>query len=112
VLPIFPRERWAERVSAPLPWMGRPDLDEEPEHGRRQHPPEDIDAEGCPGAWYRTPFVASLRRYLRRSDGKGGRVNNRFYDTCDDRLVLECVHMMEAAEEASLAELYRAAESE
>jgi len=111
-LPVFPRERWAEHVSAPAPWMGRPRDYANEGHGRWLHPPEDIDAEGCPGSWYRTRFIESLLRYMRRGDGKGGRVSNRFYDTCDDRFVLECVHMMEACEEASLAELYRAAESE
>lgn len=92
--------------------MGRPpDYDNEG-RGRWRHPPEDIEAEGCPGAWYRTPFVASLLRYVRRGDGKGGRVTNRFYDDCDDRFVIECVHIMEACDDASLAELYRAADSE
>ncbi|HEY8378998.1 MAG TPA: hypothetical protein VIK91_21045 [Nannocystis sp.] len=64
------------------------------------HPHEPIETDGCPGAWYRTPFVASVLRYARRVDGNGGRVPNRLLDLCDDELVIEAVEALEAAEDA------------
>lgn len=79
--------------------MGQPvrlDIDE---RGAEQHPPEDPE-DGCPGAWYRTPWVASVLRYRRRPDGNGGRVPSRLYDTCADELVLEAVELLELLEDA------------
>lgn len=38
---------------------------------------------GCPGAWYRTPFIDSLEPYYRRRDGNGGRIPNPRFDAAD-----------------------------
>lgn len=38
---------------------------------------------GCPGAWYRTPFIDSLDRYRRPRDDHGGRVHNPMFDSAD-----------------------------
>lgn len=105
---MFPRERWGEEVSAPTPWMGRaPCYELEESDARWRRPAEDIEHEGCPGGWYRTAFVESLRPYMRRGDGKGGRVSNRLLEMCDDRFVVACINLIEAHEDAALSEYYR-----
>lgn len=68
-------------------------------------PPEDIANEGCPGSWYRTAFVRSLARYRRAMDAQGNRIDNKFYEHCDDPFVWECLDRWEAEEMA--AENYR-----
>jgi hypothetical protein len=50
-----------------------------------EHPPENF-AEGCPGGWYRSPFLQSLRKYMRH-DGR----NNPLLDSCEDELVQEAI---------------------
>lgn len=40
-------------------------------------PPEN----GCPGAWYRSPFIDSLFPYMRRRTSDGGRVQNPRFDS-------------------------------
>lgn len=61
--------------------------------GRRQNPRqpfEDLD-EGCPGAWVRCVFAASLLPFLRRRTEGGGRVPNPLLDATDDDFVRACV---------------------
>ena len=53
-------------------------------------PPED-PAEGCPGGYYRSLFVASVAPYLRRRDGQGNRVANPLLDRTDDEVLLQLV---------------------
>jgi hypothetical protein len=72
------------------------------------HPWEDIRHEGCPGAWYRTAFVASLLPYRRRPDSNGGRVSNPALDRCDDPLVHEAIDYMESHEDWAHADTVRA----
>lgn len=76
---------------------GQPD---DPSVGSWHDPREDIEHEGCPGAWYRTPFVESLMRYYRRRDDQGNRVANPALDKCDDPLVHEAVLELEHHEDA------------
>lgn len=91
-----------------MPWMGRaPCYEQEGESARWRKPPEDIEREGCPGGWYRSTFIDSLRPYMRRPDNKGGRVPNRLLDLCEDRFVVACVNLLEAFEDAALGEFYR-----
>lgn len=93
--------------------MGRAPCYELEDTDRRwRHPAEDIEGEGCPGGWYRTAFIESLRPYMRRRDEKGGRVSNRLLDMCDDRFVAACINAIEAYEDAALAEFYRASSQE
>lgn len=68
------------------------------------NPVEDIKREGCPGSWYRTPFVASLLTYYRRRDQHGGRVSNPALDDCEDPLVHEAIAELEAHEDAAYAD--------
>lgn len=63
---------------------------------------------GCPGAWYRSPFAESVLRYRRRPDGNGGRIPNRLLELCEDELVIEAVETLEAYEDAWRAD-YQAA---
>lgn len=58
-------------------------------------PEEDIFDEGCPGAWYRTPFVLSLLRYYRRPCGDGGRVANTLLDRCADEWIHDAIRELE-----------------
>jgi hypothetical protein len=72
-------------------------------------PPED-PGEGCPGAWYRNPFIDSVIPYLRRRDQNGARVQNHRLDRCDDRLIVDAVYMVEQHQERAHsrdAELFR-----
>ena len=99
----FDQRKWTgEKVRTR--WMGlRPRLDID-ERGAEAKPPENIEDEGCPGAWYRSPFVDSLLRYRRRPTEGGGRLTNLFLDRCQDDLVLEAAHVMEFHEDAWHAE--------
>lgn len=75
-------------------------------------PNEDIEHGGCPGAWYRSPFVESVRRYYRPHDQQGNRVANKALDANDDPLVWEAVEALEYAQDEALgiyAEKCRAA---
>ena len=51
--------------------------------GRVIEEPIEPAADGCPGGWYRTPYVNSLARYVRRRTENGGRVPNPFFDRAD-----------------------------
>lgn len=68
------------------------------------HPHEDIENDGCPGAWYRTAFVQSLLRYRRRPCEGGGRVSNPLLDRCADEWLLDAVAELERWEDAWQAE--------
>jgi hypothetical protein len=93
--------------------MGRaPCYELEGEDRRWRHPAEDIEAEGCPGGWYRSRFIEALRPYMRRRDQHGGRVSNRLLEMCDDRFVIACINLLEAHEDAALSEYYRASSQE
>lgn len=52
-----------------------------PRNSEDEHPPEPF-TEGCPGAWYRSPFLQSLIRYMRQENR-----SNPLLDRCDDPLV-------------------------
>lgn len=109
-LPGFDQRAWTGERLATLPpvYMGAPSrYDLEGQTNDWYRPNEDIENEGCPGAWYRSPFVASVLRYTRRPDGNGGRVPNRLLDRCDDELVIEAVETLEAHEDAWRQEYLR-----
>jgi len=59
---------------------------------------------GCPGAWYRTPFLGSLMRFYRSRDDNGGRTSNPELDATDDPLVRAAIRELEAWEDAARAE--------
>jgi hypothetical protein len=90
-------------------WMGRP-----PDHanaGRTKDwaaPIEPINEMGCPTAHgSRSPFVESLRRFYRRRTEKGDRVENPALTQCMDPLVHEAIQVLEAYEDAAVAEYMR-----
>lgn len=86
--------------------MGAPPrYDLEGRRGDWAAPFEDMEHNGCPGSWYRTPFVESLLRYRRQPCGEGGRVPNRFLDLCDDEFIVEAINTLEAYEDAWHGEL-------
>lgn len=68
----------------------------------KKHPPED-PAEGCPGGWRRSRFVASLMPFLRLRSEHGQRVPNRTLEECDDPLVWELVNLYEREQERAIA---------
>jgi hypothetical protein len=80
------------------PYMGRHathELDALVQLGRRNaigKPREDIE-DGCPGAWYRTPFVDSVDRYTRDSVKGGGRVDNPFFTSAPWQVQAAVIHL-------------------
>lgn len=60
-------------------------------------PPEN----GCPGAWYRSPFIDSVWPYMRRRTEAGGRVSNPRFDSAD-WLVQAAVLLQEVEEERAI----------
>lgn len=72
--------------------MGRlPILDGE---DASEHPVERHD-DGCPGAWYRSRFVASLMAYERPMSGDGVYSENLHLTRCTDPLVLDAIQYLE-----------------
>lgn len=67
-------------------------------------PLEDPDVMGCPGSWYRTPFIQSLLEYYRERDDQGNRVPNPKLDRCDDPLVHEAIVLLERHEGNAIRE--------
>lgn len=68
-------------------------------------PNEDMVQAGCPGAWYRTPFVASVLRYYRRAVDGRGRIPNPTFDQTEDWLIHEAIQDLEAWEDAAHGDL-------
>lgn len=110
ILPGSNLSAWTGDRLACDAWMGAPpDYDREGKAdddvvGSWSEPREDIEREGCPGAWYRTPFIESLMRFYRRRDDHGGRVANPALDRCGDWLVHEAILELEHWEDAWRAE--------
>ena len=77
--------------------------DREGQDGDWQRPLEDIASNGCPGSYYRSAFVRSLWPF-RRKASDGNRIANPLLDRCDDRLVLEWIHVLEDFEDAEHAD--------
>lgn len=98
-LPGFDQRKWTG-AKVRTRWMGQPSRLDLDERGAEPRPVENVEDEGCPGAWYRTPFVDSVLRYRRRPTEGGGRVPNPFLDRCQDELAIEATHLMEAHEDA------------
>ncbi len=90
--------------------MGSPpdyERDGQPDHpyeGSWAQPRENLEEGGCPGAYYRTPWVESVMRYYRRRDDNGNRIANPALDRCDDPLVHEAVLELEYHEDSWRAE--------
>ncbi len=85
--------------------MGRP-----PDYAREgqgrgsawMEPPEDIEHEGCPGGWYRSRFIGSVQRYIRRRASiDSARDSNPFLDRTEDPLVIEAVMYFEREQNAA-----------
>ena len=99
-LPGYDRRNWTGERLLRIHMGAPPRYDLEVQANDWAAPNEDIENEGCPGAWYRTPFIESLLRYRRTACGDGGRVPNRLLDLCDDELVIEAINILEAHEDA------------
>lgn len=105
-LPIVPRRGQAKALYEPP--VGSPYIGGYPDrslHGKRylgvivqwEHPIEPPEV-GCPGAWYRSPFIDSLYPYMRRRTSVGDRVQNPRFDAADWR-IQEAVMYLEAEQE-------------
>ena len=61
------------------------------------YPSEDKPCEargdGCPGGWYRTPFVDSVIPYLRRRIDGGGRVSSPAFERADHLVQAAAFHV-------------------
>ena len=102
-LPGFDRSLWEADPGVDGEHMGAPrDYDQEGKTSDWDRPREPAAA-GCPGAWYRTAFIGSLFKFMRRVDGNGGRIENPELTRCDDPLVREAVAELEAHEDAAAA---------
>lgn len=98
-LPGFDRGAWTGERLVRL-YLGAPArYDLEGKRSDWPRPAENIEREGCPGAWYRTRFLSSLLTYYRRRDEHGGRIANPALDDCDDPLVHEAIAALELHEE-------------
>lgn len=62
-------------------------------------PSEDIEHGGCPGSWYRSPFVESVLRFYRPYDQQSNRIANKLLDANTDPLVWEAVSALESAQD-------------
>lgn len=103
-LPGFDMRRWTGERLYQIHMGAPPRYDLEGERPDWAQPYEDIVDDGCPGAWSRAPFVASLLRYRRRPCEGGGRVANTLLDRCDDEWIHDAVAEMERHEDAWQAE--------
>ena len=65
--------------------------------------PFEDPAEGCPGGWYRSRFVESLRPYMRSRTEHGGRNSNPLLDRTDDELLIQLVLVLEREQDQALA---------
>lgn len=72
--PVIPQSEWGPPDQEGLPYMG----------GEGQHGESDCD--GCPGSWYRTPYMGSVERYRRNAQGQSPHL-----DRTTDRLVIDAV---------------------
>lgn len=63
-----------------------------------KRPPE-APGDGCPGGWYRSPFAASVLRYVRTRTEGGARVPNPLLDRADDPLIEAAVLYFEREQE-------------
>lgn len=95
--PYFGREPIREK----LVYLGRPIIPEEP---------LEDPADGCPGGWYRTPFVDDLDDHSRRRTTTGDRVSNPAFDNADWQ-TQEAVLYLEAQQEQAIAYVDRAIEA-
>lgn len=87
--PCFPEREWASVDEVPIAvHMGAPK--EWDDDGFPNDKPVEPHEDGCPGAWYRTPFVASVQRYMRH-----GEIESPLMALCTDRLVREAVSFYE-----------------
>ena len=102
-LPDFPRHRWTGEHLVQIHMGASPRYDREGQDGDWQRPLEDIASNGCPGSYYRYAFVRSLWPF-RRKASDGNRIANPLLDRCDDRLVLEWIHVLEDFEDAEHAD--------
>lgn len=69
-----------------LPILYGPDASEEP---------VETHHDGCPGAWYRSRFVASLYKFERPMSGDGVYSENVNLTRCTDPLVIEAIQYLE-----------------
>lgn len=69
---------------------------------QRPDSPFEPSENGCPGAWYRSPFIDSIWPFTRRRTKDGGRVPNPKFDAAD-WLVQEAVACYEQEEERAIA---------
>jgi hypothetical protein len=90
-LPGFDERRWDSETKGGFHMGGLPILDGP---DASQEPKESHD-EGCPGAWYRSRFAASLMAYERPVSEHGVYSENPLLTRCDDPLVLEAIQYLE-----------------
>jgi hypothetical protein len=102
------------QITLGTPYMGRypdPSLAGSEVLGIPQNPatPYEPPENGCPGAWYRTPFIDSIWPFTRRRLPGGGRVDNpKFTDA--HWLIRDAVRSLEVEEERAQFYLDKIAE--
>lgn len=68
------------------------------QHWTDPRKPWESIADGCPGGWYRTEFIASVRKYRRRMNDQGGHDPNPLVNAETHWLVLEALSYLESCE--------------
>ncbi|MBK6920564.1 MAG: hypothetical protein IPH07_24400 [Deltaproteobacteria bacterium] len=61
--------------------------------------PTERPEHGCPGGYQRARVLQGLHRYYRRRTDDGARVQNPFFDACDDWLIHAAILYLEHEEE-------------
>lgn len=103
------RGRYPDRALSGTTILGLP-IGDPPFAPNWEKPPEDPE-DGCPGAWYRTPWVDSIDKYTRSRDDHGGRNDPlRPHEHCSpsspiegrDWLIADAVRYLEIEEDRAI----------
>lgn len=87
-----------------LQWVGR-------QLPGQREPPEDIEADGCPGGWQHSGFARSFHRYRRRRlEGGAHDINPRITAATPEH-VLEALEFFETCEQRAENDYYRKAQT-
>ena len=102
-LPGFSRLWWSDDDHAAESWLHHLPV-------MQDHPDERLDPrDGCPGAWYRSRFAESLRRYFRhRAMDSPLRDHNPLLGPHTPALILDALRLYESYEDRAYGQMAQA----